>query len=80
MSKKVTVYSTPGCSFCSMAKDFFREKGVEFEDFNVAEDLEKRKEMLEKSGQMGVPVIVIGEEMVVGFNKPVIMQMLEIKE
>ncbi len=77
---KVIVYSTPTCHFCHMAKDFFAEKGVAFEDFDVAQNLEKRKEMVEKSGQMGVPVIVIKDQVVVGFNKPKIMELLDIKE
>jgi glutaredoxin len=63
-----------------MAKDFFKEKNVEFEDLNVAEDQEKRKEMITKSGQMGVPVIVIGNNIVVGFNKPKIVELLGITE
>ena len=79
--KKVIVYSTPSCHFCHMAKDFFKEKGVEFEDFDVSKDLDKRKEMLEKSGQMGVPVIIIdNKEIIVGFNKPKIVAELGIKE
>lgn len=77
---KVTIYSTPTCHFCHMAKDFFKEKGVEFEDFNVAEDQEKRKEMLSKSGQMGVPVILIDENLIVGFDKSKITELLGIKE
>lgn len=63
-----------------MAKDFFKEKNVEFEDFNVSTDLEKRKEMINKSGQMGVPVILIGDQLIVGFNKPKIVELLGIKE
>lgn len=79
--KKVTIYSTPTCHFCHMAKDYFKEKGVEFEDFDVSKDLEKRKEMLEKSGQMGVPVIIIdNKDIIVGFNKPQIIQLLGITE
>jgi len=79
--KTVTVYSTPTCHFCHMAKDFFKEKGVAFEDFDVSKDLDKRKEMLEKSGQMGVPVIIIdNKEIIVGFNKPKIVESLGIKE
>ncbi len=76
---KVTIYSTPTCHFCHMAKDFFNEHGVKYEDFNVASDLEKRKEMITKSGQMGVPVIVIGEKLVVGFNQSQIADLLGIK-
>lgn len=77
---KVIVYSTPTCHFCHMAKDFFKEKGIEFEDFDVSTDLEKRKEMLDKSGQMGVPVLLINGEIIVGFNKPRIVELLGIKE
>ncbi|MFQ5661839.1 MAG: glutaredoxin family protein [Candidatus Paceibacteria bacterium] len=67
--KKVTIYSTPTCHFCQMAKEFFKEKGVEFTDYDVSTDMEKRKEMIEKSGQMGVPVIYVDDEMMVGFDK-----------
>ncbi len=77
---KVTIYSTPSCHFCHMAKDFFKEKNVIFEDFDVAGDQIKRKEMIDKSGQMGVPVIIIGDQLVVGFNKPKIVELLGIKE
>ena len=78
--KKVTIYSTPSCHFCRMAKDFFKEKNVEFVDFDVSTDLIKRKEMIDKSGQMGVPVILIEDQIVVGFNQPKIMELLDIKE
>jgi len=78
---KIKIYSTPTCHFCHMAKDFFKEKDVEFEDFDVSVDLDKRKEMLEKSGQMGVPVIILNDkDIIVGFNKPKIMEILGIKE
>jgi len=52
-----------------MSKDFLKEKGIAFTEYNVASDLEKRQEMIEKSGQMGVPVIFVGDEMIVGFDK-----------
>jgi len=77
---KVIIYSTPTCHFCHMAKDFFNEKGVKYEEFNVATDLEKRKEMLNKSGQMGVPVIDIDGNIIVGFNHPKIAELLGIKD
>ena len=67
--KEVTIYSTPTCHFCHMTKDFLTQHNIPFTDYNVATDLEKRKEMVDKSGQMGVPVIVIGDEMMVGFNE-----------
>ena len=63
-----------------MAKDFFTEKNVAFEDFDVAADMDKRKEMINKSGQMGVPVIIIGDQLIVGFNKPKIIELLGITE
>ncbi|MCC7160423.1 glutaredoxin family protein [Candidatus Nomurabacteria bacterium] len=74
--QNVTIYSTPTCHFCHMAKDFFKEKNIAYTEYDVASNLEKRKEMVEKSGQMGVPVIVIGDEIIVGFNKPKIASLL----
>ena len=59
-----------------MAKDFFKEKNIAYTDFNVAADPAKRQELIDKSGQLGVPVILIGEDMVIGFNKPKIVQLL----
>lgn len=76
----VTVYSTPSCHFCHMAKDFFTANNIAFTDFDVSLDNDKRQEMIKKSGQMGVPVIVINNDLVVGFNKPKIMELLGIKE
>jgi glutaredoxin 3 len=67
--KQVTIYSTPTCHFCHAAKDFFTENHIEFTDINVATDLTKRQEMIQKSGQMGVPVIDVGGELVVGFDE-----------
>lgn len=74
--KNVTIYSTPSCHFCHMAKDFFKANNVAYTEYDVASNLEKRKEMVEKSGQMGVPVIIIGDELIVGFDKPEIAKML----
>ena len=74
--KTVTIYSTPTCHFCHAAKDFFTEHGVNFTDHNVASDLEKRKEMIQKSGQMGVPVIYIGDDLVVGFDEAKLRELL----
>ena len=76
--KKVTIYSTPVCHFCNMAKEFFKEHNVPYEEYNVAIDMDKRKEMVQASGQMGVPVITIGEDLLVGFNRPKIAQLLGI--
>ncbi len=77
--KTVTIYSTPSCHFCHAAKEFFTEKGVAYTDFNVAQDLEKRQEMIEMTGQMGVPVIRIGDDVVIGFDKPKIAELLGIE-
>ena len=74
--QNVTIYSTPSCHFCHMAKDYFKENNVVYTEYNVASDLEKRKEMVQKSGQMGVPVIIIGTEITVGFDKPKLAQLL----
>ncbi len=76
MNKSVTIYSTPFCHYCNVAKEYFAEKGVSFTEHNVAEDQQKLQEMMQRSGQMGVPVITVGDDVVVGFNKPVIDQLL----
>lgn len=67
--KEVTIYSTPTCVYCNMAKSFFGANKVSFKEHNVASDIEKRKEMIDKTGQMGVPVIDIGGEVIVGFDE-----------
>ena len=77
--KKVTIYSTSTCHFCSMAKDYFNQNNVKYESFDVASDIEKRKEMMQKSGQLGVPVITIDSNVVVGFDRHRLAQLLEIK-
>lgn len=69
MDKTVTIYSTPTCHFCQMTKDFLKGKGITYTDFDVAQNLEKRQEMIQKSGQMGVPVIFVGDEMIIGFDE-----------
>jgi alkyl hydroperoxide reductase subunit F len=67
---KVKVYSTTQCPYCHMAKDYLEAKGVEFEDVNVGEDREAVQEMIDRSGQMGVPVLDIGGDIIVGFDVP----------
>ncbi len=74
--KKVTIYSTPTCHYCNMAKDFFKANKIAYTELNVATDLEKRKEMVEKSGQMGVPVIDIGGQIMVGFDQAALSKAL----
>ncbi|MDO8575918.1 MAG: glutaredoxin family protein [bacterium] len=75
---QVTIYSTPTCHFCHAAKDFFTANSVAFTDYNVGTDLAKRKEMIEKSGQMGVPVITVGKDLIVGFDEPKLRELLAI--
>lgn len=76
MEKNVTIYTTPTCHFCQMTKEFFKENNVSYTEHNVASDLEKRQEMIDKSGQMGVPVIFVDDEMVVGFDKNRFVELL----
>ena len=73
----VNVYSTPACPWCHRLKEYLKEKGIEFTDINVAEDLEGREEMLSKSGQMGVPQIEINGKIIVGFNQHAIDSEIE---
>jgi len=76
---KVKVYSTPTCPYCYMVKDFLKQNGIAFEDINVAEDHEAAHEMIEKSGQMGVPVIDINGQIIVGFDREAVKKALGIK-
>jgi glutaredoxin-like YruB-family protein len=72
----VTIYSTPVCHFCHAAKDFFKENNVEYTEHDVAADLDKRTEMIDMTGQMGVPVIRIGDDVIIGFDEPKIKELL----
>lgn len=77
--KKVEIYSTESCHFCHMAKEFFTANNISFTDYNVGIDTVKRKEMMDKSGQMGVPVIIIDDkDLVIGFNQKALTKLLEI--
>jgi glutaredoxin len=89
-TKTVSIYSTPTCHFCHMAKELFAEKGVAFTDYNVAEDMQRRNEMVQKTGQLGVPVFSIvdpavadgqpgHEEIIIGFDESRLRQLLDIK-
>jgi glutaredoxin 3 len=69
---KIKVYSTPTCPYCRMTKAFLKDKGVEFEDIDVASNRDAAREMIEKSGQMGVPVIDVNGKIIVGFDKEAI--------
>ncbi len=74
--KQVVIYSTPTCHFCEAAKNFFNQNKIAYIDYNVQEDQDKAREMVERSGQMGVPVIFIGDDMVIGFDEPRIRELL----
>ncbi len=76
--KKVAVYSTSTCPYCKQAKTFLEDNGVAYEEFDVGADGEKRKEMIDKSGQMGVPVIDIEGKVIVGFDREAIKEALGI--
>lgn len=77
-NKTVEIYSTATCHFCHMAKEFFQAQGINFTDHNVGTDTTKRAEMVELSGQMGVPVIVIDKkDVVIGFNQKALSRLLE---
>ncbi|MFO0703703.1 MAG: thioredoxin [Patescibacteria group bacterium] len=73
---KVTVFSTPTCPYCTMAKTYLKENNISFEDVDVSRDQMKAMQMVQKSGQMGVPQLWIGDEVVVGFDKRKIDSML----
>ena len=82
--KNVSIYTTPSCIYCNQVKEFFKENDIEYQEFDVSTDTEKKKEMIEKSGQMGVPVVFVDDpsnpsgepEMVVGFDKAKLTELL----
>ena len=73
---KVKLYSTPTCVWCRAAKEFLDEEKVAYEEINVASDAIAREYMFKRSGQMGVPVIEIGNEIIIGFDKEKISELL----
>jgi glutaredoxin-like YruB-family protein len=77
--RSVVVYSTPTCGPCKAAKAFLASKGVAFQEVNVAEDLEGREALIRQTGQLAVPVIVVGDEIVLGFNRPRLAEVLGIE-
>lgn len=80
MSKPVTIYTTKTCGYCRASKDFFNEHGIAYTEVDVGADEVKAREIIEKSGQMGVPVIVVGEgadeQLVVGYDKGRLSELL----
>jgi glutaredoxin-like YruB-family protein len=72
VKQEIKVYSTPTCPWCHKVKDYLKTKGVQFKDIDVSKDDKAAEEMFEKTGQLGVPVIIIGEKVIVGFDKDAI--------
>jgi len=77
---KVKIYTTPTCPYCQMAETFFKNHKIEYREINVLDSLEAREEMFSKSHQQSVPVIEIGDEIVVGFDRVAIAKILGIKD
>lgn len=68
----IKVYTTDSCPWCVKAENYLKSKDIAFEELNVAEDMDARQEMLQKSRQMGVPVLDINGTVIIGFDKPAI--------
>lgn len=77
-NKNIIVYSTPSCPYCVIAKTFLRERDIAFEDVDVSKDRSGAEEMVQKSGQMGVPVLDIEGQVIVGFQPNLIAELLEL--
>ncbi len=75
----IKIYTTPTCAYCKMAKEYFKSKGLEYEEYNVVVDIAKQKEMIDKTGQFGVPVIDVDGKIVIGFDRAKINELLNIK-
>lgn len=78
MANKVIIYTTPGCVYCQMVKDFFRQNNISYEEKDVSVDDKAREEMVEKSGQLGVPVVNIDGKITVGFDEVAIKELLKL--
>ncbi len=76
--KTVSIYTTPSCTYCRMAKEFFKEHNIAYSEFDVAADPVRRGEMVEMTGQLGVPVIKIDNTLLVGFNRVKVSELLDI--
>lgn len=75
--KKVKIYTTPSCVYCGMAKEWFKENNTAYEEFDVSQDEQKRNYLIEKTGQMAVPVIEVDNEVVIGFDKNKLLELLK---
>lgn len=79
MAKEVKIFTTPSCVYCRMTKEFFKKNSIQYEEYNVAHDGKARDEMVQKSGQLGVPVTLVDGEIVVGFDQERLSKLLGIK-
>ena len=77
---EIKVYSTPTCPYCKMAKTYLDEQGIKYKDFDVTQDVAAKDEMIKKSGQMGVPVITVDGELVIGYDKERLEHLLKAGE
>jgi len=75
-NSQVTIYSTPVCHFCHAAKEFFDANNVSYTEYDVAADADKRQEMIDMTGQMGVPVIKVGDDVIIGFDESKLTELL----
>jgi len=74
----VTIYTTPTCVFCHMAKEYFKKHGVKYEEKDASKDPDAVQEMLQKSGQLGVPVVDVDGKIVIGFDQPRLAELLKL--
>jgi len=79
MANKVVIYTTPECVYCKITKEFFKKNNVVYEEKDVSVDDKARNEMVDKSGQLGVPVIDIGGKIIVGFDKEILLKFIDMK-
>ena len=81
--KNITIYTTPTCSFCKAAKEFFKENKIEFSEIDITKDQKQAELIIKKTGQMGVPVIILqekgNEEIIIGFDREKLISSLNIK-
>jgi glutaredoxin-like YruB-family protein len=76
---KVVVFTTPSCSWCARTKQYLRAHGIAFKEIDISRDTHAAKDIMRRTGQTGVPVLLIDNRHVVGFNKPLIDRLLDIK-
>ncbi len=79
VAMRITVYTTPSCPYCAKAKNYFRQLGLKYTEVDVSRDLRKAEELVRKTGQTGVPVIEIGNQIVIGFDKEKIDRLLGVR-